>query len=74
MEKPLLSRATFVFVQDGNTCGTTDETEELIIEVESSSLIDGPDDCFFVLKTPTGWSLDNIKELSELIDRCKRSL
>jgi hypothetical protein len=74
MEKPLLSRATFRFLQDGNTCGTTGETEELTIEVESPSIIDGPDDCFFVLKTPTGWSVDNIDELSELIDRCKRSL
>lgn len=74
MEKPLLSRATFRFLQDGNTCGTTDETEELTIEVESSSLISGPDDCFFVLKTPTGWSVDNIDELTELIDRCKKSL
>lgn len=74
MEKPLLSRATFRFLQDGNTCGTTDETEELTIELESASLISGPDDCFFVLKTPTGWSVDNIDELAELIDRCKKSL
>lgn len=74
MEKPLLSKVTFVFVQDGNTCGTTDETEELIIELESSSLISGPDDCFVVLRTPTGWSMDNIDELAELIDKCKKSL
>lgn len=74
MEKPLLSKATFVFVQDGNTCGTTDETEELIIDLNSPSLISGPDDCFVVLRTPTGWSIDSIDELSELIDRCKMSL
>jgi len=74
MEKPLLSKATFIFVQDGNTCGTTEETEELIIELESPSLISGPDDCFVVLRTPTGWSIDSLDELSELIEKCKKML
>lgn len=74
MNKPLLSKVKFEFLQDGNTCGTTSETEELTIELESSSIIDGPDDCFIVLRTTTGWSIDNIEELSELIEKCKKSL
>jgi hypothetical protein len=73
IEKPLLHRATFEFSQDGNTCGTTKELEELTIEFESPAIISGPDDCFIVIKTDTGWSMDSIDELAELIEKCKKS-
>jgi hypothetical protein len=74
MEKPTLHSAKFVFSQEGNTCGTTEEYEELEIELDAPSTIDGPDDCFFVIRTTTGWSMDSLDELKELIDKCKKAL
>lgn len=74
IEKPLLCKAVFEFCQDGNNNGTTSETEELTIEFESPATISGPDDCFIVIRTDTGWSMDSIDELAELIDKCKKSL
>ena len=74
IEKPLLHKAIFMFSQDGNNNGTTSEVEELTIEIDSPATISGPDDCFIVIRTDTGWSMDSIDELAELIDKCKKSL
>ena len=71
MDKPylILSKITYEFVQDCNTLGTTenkDELERIIIEREAcdGSLHDNPG--FFVLRTPTGWSIDNVSEITKL--------
>lgn len=74
MEKPTLHTAKFTFAQDGNTNGTTDDCEELEIEFDAPAAIDGPDDCFIVIRTRTGWSMDSLDELKELIDKCKKAL
>jgi hypothetical protein len=66
MDKPELSQAKFVFTQDGNTLGTTDDTEILEIHIETQG-----DDPFVVLKTETGWSIDSMDELNALAERCK---
>lgn len=68
MEKPQLQRATFHFVQQGNGNGTTQEIEELTIECDSPIGIDDDKGCFYVFKTE-GWSIDNLSEIQELLDR-----
>lgn len=74
MEKPTLHTAKFSFSQEGNTNGTTADYEELEIEIDAAGTINGPEDCFIVIRTTTGWSMDSIDELQELIDKCKKAL
>ena len=67
MNKPILTNIIYKFIQEGNTDGTTDETEELIVELEGAIdiLTDG---AYMVLRTSTGWSINDKEELIELID------
>lgn len=72
-DKPYLSKVTFQFSQPGNTDGTTgsletDGWEELIVEVESApeSLLKSPG--YLVLRTKTGWSINEPDELSDLLN------
>lgn len=65
--KSELNRASFHFTQEGNTEGTTNEFEEITIDYE----IIADEGGFFVLRTE-GWSIDNVEELSELLDRIKK--
>ena len=65
--KPELNKASFHFTQEGNTEGTTSDIEEITIDYEVIADEGG----FFVLRTE-GWSIDNIAELSELLDRIKK--
>lgn len=69
MEKPSLYRATFEFIQDGNTDGTTEDIESIIIECEGMDALG----CYYVLKTD-GWSIDNTDELKQLIERVNKSI
>ena len=73
MNKPELIKASFTFSQEGNTNGTTSEYEDLIIECESSLGIDHDKGCFYVLKTE-GWSIDNVDELQELLNRVTKAI
>lgn len=73
MENPHLSKVTFEFSQDGNTDGTTglpetDGWEELIIEVMSApdSLMNSSG--YLVLRTKTGWSINDPSELNETLN------
>jgi len=70
MDKAKLESALFTFSQEGNCLGTTDTMEQLTIECASDFGIDEGLECFYVLKTSTGWSIDNVKELEDLINRC----
>lgn len=70
MDKAKLESASFTFSQEGNGLGTTDTMEQLTIECNSDFGIDESEGCFYVLKTETGWSIDDVKELEELINRC----
>jgi hypothetical protein len=69
MEKPKLERCVFEFSQEGNTNGTTGDYEDLTISCESSLGIDNDGGCFYVLKSESGWSIDNVNDLQELFDR-----
>ena len=57
MEKPILYKANFEFTQQGNSNGTTQEIETLSIDCESA----GTAEFFFVLKSDSGWSIDDVK-------------
>lgn len=59
-----LSRVSFVYTQDGNTNGSTSDVEEL--EIEFDSIILEPPG-FIVLKSPTGWSIDEPEDLTDLL-------
>ncbi|MFA7176133.1 MAG: hypothetical protein WC114_02700 [Smithellaceae bacterium] len=53
------------FTQKGNTTGTTEPVETMVV-----SMLGLADDPFFVLKSPTGWSIDDVDEIVDLLDRC----
>lgn len=71
-EKVKLERMVLTFSQEGNCLGSTSEYEDLTIECDSSLGIDNDGDCFFVLKTNTGWSINDETELKELFNRIKK--
>ena len=73
MDEPVMCKITYEFYQEGNTDGTTAETEELIVEVESIGDIE-QDGVYFVLKTSTGWSVNDSDELVDIIKRVKRGV
>ena len=70
MEKPQLYKANFEFTQQGNSNGTTQEIETLSINCESV----GTHEFFFVLKSDSGWSIDDVKELQELFKKIENCL
>lgn len=73
MDEPVMCKITYEFYQEGNTDGTTAETEELIVEVESIGDIE-QDGGYFVLKTSTGWSVNDSDELVDIIKRVKQGV
>lgn len=73
MDEPIMCKITYEFYQEGNTDGTTAETEELIVEVESVGDIEKVGG-YFVLRTPTGWSINDSYEIVEVIDRIKKGI
>jgi hypothetical protein len=69
--KPEISQVSVTYNQEGNTLGTTSDTETLTVNLEfQESEAEG---CFVVLKTE-GWSIDDSKDLIELIERPKKIL
>jgi len=72
MPKPEIIDLKCTFSQEGNTLGTTDEYEE--IEISLSFQGDEDEGPFYVIKTKTGWSFDDISELKEIIDRVEKVL
>lgn len=71
--KPHTSRIEFEFTQEGNTLGTTSDFEDLVVYVESQlgNIEDKEGDPFYVIKTSTGWSIDSIEELDEVLRTVK---
>ena len=70
-EEIILEKATFKFSQDANCLSDQDDFETLIIEAQSSLVIDRDEDCFFVLKTKK-WSMDGVEDLEKLFDRIRK--
>ena len=69
MDKTTIMRMTVELVQEGNTLGTTDETEILNIDLEYQLPGDAP---FMVIKTE-GWSFNDVEELAKLIKNIKEA-
>ena len=67
MERVLLNKITYEFLQSGNANGTTEQEEKLTITVESVLNGIDIDGGFLTLRTPTGWSFDNPNELMDLL-------
>ena len=63
MDKPEVVKISVELVQEGNTLGTTDETEVLIVDFEYQMPGEIP---FTVIKTE-GWSFDGVDEFTKLI-------
>lgn len=61
-----LSEAKIQLVQDGNTLGTTDETEVLDISFENQ--LPG-DETFIVIRSITGWSMNESADLSKILEQ-----
>ena len=64
--KTQLTKAMVEFVQAGNTLGTTDETEILNISFENH--LPG-DETFIVIRSTTGWSMDEASDLSKILEQ-----
>jgi hypothetical protein len=71
-DQPVMHKASFEFYQEGNTDGTTDETEE--IKIECMGIGDLKEGCYYVLRTQTGWSIDGPEELKQLLERVDRMM
>jgi hypothetical protein len=71
-EKPSLMKCSFTFEQESNCNGSTGDYENLTIECESSLGIDFDKGCYYVLKSDTGWSIDNVNDLQILFDRINK--
>ena len=66
-----LSAATIQLVQDGNTLGTTDETEILNISFENQ--LPG-DETFIVIRSTTGWSMNGASDLSKILEQVHKAI
>jgi hypothetical protein len=66
-ELPQLNGASFRFIQDGNTVGTTSDTESLEVLFETQLPGEEP---FFVLKT-SGWSFDDYDDIMTILVSAK---
>jgi hypothetical protein len=72
--KPILDKVVYSFFQDCNTNGSTgksNETETLEITYESVLGDLDTEGGFFVLRT-NGWSINDLGDLEELIERIKQ--
>jgi hypothetical protein len=67
MDEPTLDKAEFTFSQEGNTLGTTEEYEQIKINLEFQLPEDDP---FIVIRTD-GWSIDSLDDIQKLVDRAK---
>ena len=71
MEGITLANAKFEFYQDGNSVGTTEDPEILHVFIECQTNV--AEDGFIVIKTSSGWSVDNTAELANLVAACERA-
>ena len=61
----ILCDLQITFTQKGNTSGTTEPVETMVV-----SMLDVGDGPFCVLKSPAGWSIDDVGEIVDVLDRC----
>lgn len=59
-----LTTMQLTFTQEGNTMGTTSDSEEMTVELECQTVPE--EGVFYVLKTD-GWSVDDVGELDAIL-------
>jgi hypothetical protein len=69
-----LDRIIYEFSQEGNTLGTTEKVEELAIIVEAPLGDIREDGGFLVIKSSTGWSIDENKEFIDLLNNVREGI
>jgi hypothetical protein len=70
-EKAILTEVKYTFIQDGNTNGTTETDESLDITMESVIGSLDEEKGFYVLRTTTGWSVNEVNDFIKLFDQMK---
>lgn len=70
--KPILIEASFKFIQEPNTNGTTGKNDEEL-EITMDSVCSGldVDGGFYVLRTDTGWSINDVSDIESLFEQIK---
>jgi hypothetical protein len=66
IKRPEIFNISINFSQRGNTMGTTDGYEDLNLKLEFPA--GEKDGAFYVLKTESGWSIDDKEDIQKLID------
>jgi len=69
-EDPWMQEQVSRFTQEGNTDGSTADHE--ILEITMQAVPGGGD--FYVLRTKTGWSFDEIEELVAVLEKAARTM
>lgn len=62
-----LGKIIYEFTQEGNTDGTTDEFEELSIEVQGCATSIEQGGGYHVIRTKTGWSYDDPQDFMDIL-------
>ncbi len=70
----MLDRIIYSFIQEGNTLGTTKETEELTITVEAPLGDIRKEGGFLVIKSSTGWSMNEPREFLSILNTAKQGV
>lgn len=63
-----LNKITYEFSQEGNTDGTTEDQEELTVEIQGCIGSIDTSGGYLVLRTKTGWSISDADELVSLLN------
>lgn len=63
-----LDKISYYFTQEGNTLGTTSESEEMIVDVETQLGSIEKDGGFLVIRSNSGWSVNDVKELTDMLE------
>lgn len=74
MDTAYLNKISYYFSQEGNTSGTTSEDEELIVEVEGPVGSIEREGGFLVIRSSTGWSINDADELMEILNLVQKGV
>jgi len=58
-----LEKVIVEFSQEGNTHGTTEEYEDLTVDINRVAGADKPDDYYYVFRSKSGWSVNDARDM-----------
>ena len=67
-----IDKIVYTFVQEGNTDGTTCNDEILTVTVDSAHKGIEKEGGYLVLRTDTGWSINDAAEMAELLSHIEK--